>query len=90
MTFMTTINQTHSLALVGVAQWIVHWPANKKVAGSIPSQGMCLGCGQVPSWGHGRDNQPMFLSHTDISFSIPSPHSKNKFKKNFKGSAIPI
>ena len=44
MTFMTTINQTHSLALAGVAQWIVHWPANKKVAGSIPSQGMCLGC----------------------------------------------
>ena len=29
----------------GVAQWIEHWPANQRVAGSIPSQGTCLGGG---------------------------------------------
>ena len=28
--------------LAGVAQWIERWPANQKVAGSIPSQGICL------------------------------------------------
>ena len=27
----------------GVAQWIEHRPADQKVAGSIPSQGTCLG-----------------------------------------------
>ena len=25
--------------LAGVAQWVERWPANQKVAGSIPSQG---------------------------------------------------
>ena len=35
-------------ALAGVAQWIEHSPANQRVAGSIPSQGMCLGCGPGP------------------------------------------
>ena len=30
-------------ALAGVAQWIERWPANQRVAGSIPSQGTCLG-----------------------------------------------
>ena len=29
------------------AQWIEHLPANQKVAGSIPGQGTCLGCGPV-------------------------------------------
>ena len=36
------------LALAGVAQWIEHGPANRKVVGSIPSQGTCLGCGPCP------------------------------------------
>ena len=26
-------------AMAGVAQWIEHWPANSKAAGSIPHQG---------------------------------------------------
>ena len=34
--------------LVGVAQWIEVWPANQRVAGSIPSQGTYLSCGQIP------------------------------------------
>ena len=32
-------------ALAGVAQWIECQLANQRVAGSIPSQGTCLGCG---------------------------------------------
>ena len=32
-------------AQAGVAQWIECWPVNPKVAGLIPSQGICLGCG---------------------------------------------
>ena len=36
-------NRKHH-TLVGVAQWIQHWPANQRVTGSIPSQGTCLGC----------------------------------------------
>ena len=47
----------------GVAQWIEHWPANQRVAGSSPSQGTSLGCRPGPQWGvHKR--QP----HIDVSF----------------------
>ena len=35
-------------ALAGVAQWIEYQPENQSVAGSIPSQGTCLGCGPGP------------------------------------------
>ena len=35
-------------ALAGVAQWIECQPVNQKVAGSIPSQGTCLGCRPGP------------------------------------------
>ena len=37
-----------TIALVGVAQWIECRPANQRVAGSIPSQGTCLGCEPGP------------------------------------------
>ena len=36
------------LTLAGVAQWIEHRPVNERVAGSIPSQGIYLGCGPRP------------------------------------------
>ena len=43
------LKETHAKrknrALAGVAQWIERWPANQGVAGLIPSQGTCLGCG---------------------------------------------
>ena len=32
------------VALAGVAQWIVRWPANQRTAGWIPSEDTCLGC----------------------------------------------
>ena len=35
-------------ALAGVAQWIECQPMNQRVAGSIPSQGKCLGCRPGP------------------------------------------
>ena len=40
--------QNKQRALAGVAQWIVCWPVNLRVAGSIPSQGTCLGCRPCP------------------------------------------
>ena len=36
------------IVLVGMAQWIEHWPAKLMVTGSIPSQDTCLGCGPGP------------------------------------------
>ena len=38
-------------ALAGVAQWIECWPANQRVASSIPSQSTCLGCRPGPQLG---------------------------------------
>ena len=35
-------------ALAGIAQWIEHGPVKQRVAGSIPSQGTCLGCRPGP------------------------------------------
>ena len=67
--------------LAGVVQWIECQPANQRVAGSIPSQGSCLGCGPCPQQGvHKR--QP----HIDVSFlfPLPSPLSKNKKIKSLK------
>ena len=40
--------QNSKLALAGVAHWIEHWPADQRVAASIPSQGTCLGRGPGP------------------------------------------
>ena len=37
-----------NFVLAGVAQQIECQPANQRVAGSIPSQGTCPGCGQGP------------------------------------------
>ena len=35
----------------GVAQWIGHGPANQGVAGLVPGQSTCLGCGPGPQLG---------------------------------------
>ena len=63
------------LALAGVAEWIVHRPANQRVLGSIPHQAQAWVAGQVPRSG-AHERQP----HIDISLllSLPSPLSKNK------------
>ena len=70
------------LALAGVAQCIEYWLLDQKVTGSTPSQGTCLGCRPGPQLGACERqlidvSSPisMFLS---LSFSLPSPLSKNK------------
>ena len=35
-------------SLAGVVQWFECRPANQRLAGSIPSQDTCLGCGPGP------------------------------------------
>ena len=42
------LKKKQNIALPGVAQWIECPPVNQMVAGSIPSQGTCLGCGPGP------------------------------------------
>ena len=64
-----------SSALAGVAQWIEHRPAKQRVTGSIPSQVHAWVASQVPNRGCMRGNRLMYLS---LSFSCPSPLSKNK------------
>ena len=44
-------NNNQRAVSAGVAQWIEHWPANKRVASSIPGQGTCPGCGPGPPRG---------------------------------------
>ena len=64
-------------ALDVVVQWVEREPMNQSVAGSIPSQGPCLGCGPGPQLGGGGERQP----HINVSlpvFPLPSPLSKNK------------
>ena len=53
------------MALAGVAQWIECWLANQGVACSIPSQGICLGCGPGPQW-EAHERQP----HVDVSLPL--------------------
>ena len=66
---METASQNHSTALAGVAQWIERGLQNQRVAGSIPSQGACLG------WGPHERQPPIDIS---LFFFLPSPLSKNK------------
>ena len=39
------------MAKTGLAQWIEHWPADRKLPGSIPVKGMYLGCRHIPDRG---------------------------------------
>ena len=63
------------VALAAVAQWIEHWSAKQRVASSIPSQGPWLGCRPGPQLG-AHERQPYIDAY--LSFSLPSPLSKNK------------
>ena len=73
---LTLSYKVKHMALTGVAQWIEYQPVNQRVAGPIPSQAHAWVTGQVPRWRQRRGNHTlMFLS---LSFSLPSPLSKNK------------
>ena len=60
-------------ALAGVAQWIECQSANQRVAGLIPSQGTCLGCGPGPRLGVCESQ-----THIDVSPSLPLSLKVNK------------
>ena len=55
-------------ALAIVAQWIEHRPENQRVAGLIPSQGTCLGCGPGP-----QEGAPKRQPHIDVSLPLFLP-----------------
>ena len=63
-----------------MAQWIECQPANQTVAGSIPNQGTCLGCRPGSRRGRLRGNHTLLC--LSLSFSLPSPLSKNKIFNN--------
>ena len=68
------------LALAGVAQWIERGLRTKGSLVQFPVGSHAWIAGQVPSGGHVRGNHTlMFLS---LSFSLPSPLSKNLKKKS--------
>ena len=60
------------VALTGVAQWVGHHPTKQMVAGSIPGQDTCLGCG---FGAHMRGNQSLFPF---LSFSLHLSLKLNK------------
>ena len=65
-----------STALIGGAQGVGQHPTNRKGTGSVPGQGKCLGCGQVPGWGLARKGRgPIFLI---ITFQRDAPQGLEK------------
>ena len=57
----TSKPNTYGLALAGVAQWVERHPVNRKVTGSIPDHGTCLGYGPGLGWGASK-RQPIDIS----------------------------
>ena len=79
-----------------MAQWIERWPVNKKEAGLIPSQGMCLGCRPGPQLG-AYERQPIHVSLTHwclspaLSPSLPPSLKLNKenlFLKKIQANVV--
>ena len=75
-----------------MAQGIEWGSVNQKVAGSIPSQGTCLGCGPGPHLGCARSSQSVSLLHIyflSLSPSYPPLYLKiNKIFKKEKEAAL--
>ena len=69
------------MALAGVAQWTEQLPVNRKVPGSIPSQGTCPGCRPGPQLG-ACERQPVDVSLAHRCFSpLLSPSLPLSLKK---------
>ena len=66
----------YNTALPGVAQWVEREPVNQRVAGLIPSQGTCLGCGSGSQLG-AHKRQP----HIDVYLLFPSLSLSLKINK---------
>ena len=73
-------HQDVTIALAGVAQWTEDPTMKQKVAGSIPSQGTCLGCRLGPQLGL-CERQPIDLSHVDVSLPLFLPPCSLKVSK---------
>ena len=71
------IKKRKKLTLAGVAQWIERWLLNQKDAGSIPSQGTCLGCKPGPQEG-ACERQPHIDVSLPLSPSLPLSLRVNK------------
>ena len=68
--------------LAGVAQWTEHQSVNQRVAGSIPSQGTCLGCRLGPQL-EACERQSVYVSLACQCFSpTPSPSLPLSLKIN--------
>ena len=66
-----------TVALTGVAQWVGHCPAKRRVICWLPSQGTCLSCGFGPwSGAFKRQLSNFCLAHHSLFFSFPSPLSQ--------------
>ena len=62
--------------------WLEHYSAHRKVAGSIPRDGIHLGYGFIPNWGT-YWKQLISVSHIDVSLSLLSlPSSLSKINEN--------
>ena len=64
----------YSLALDNMAQLVGHHPTHQKVAGLIPGQGTCHGCGFGPWSGHMEEAaSKSFPLNSVILFLAPCP-----------------
>ena len=73
--------KSNNSALAGIAQWIERELQTEGLLVRFPIRAHAWVAGPGPQWGP-HEKQP----HVDISlsFSLPSPLSKNKYKKSLK------
>ena len=80
--------EKRNVALAGVAQLIEHQPANQMVPGvqvPFPAKAHAWAVGRVPSWGRGRGNQSVSLTHPCFFPSLsPFLPLSLKINKNLK------
>ena len=70
---LSLVRLEYTLTLTSVAQLVGRHPTKRKVAGSIPGQGTCLGCRFSLQSGCRRNNRLMFFSYIDVSLPLFLP-----------------
>ena len=73
-----------TLALTGVAHLVGHHPTRWNVASSIPGEDTCLGWGFSPQLRGNWWCFSLISMLVSLSFSFPSPLSKNEWIKSLK------